>query len=1570
MRTSINPRDSFGGFKDVQLDQLPRNDTELADQLDPNFDHSATMGKSARRISSLLARSDLTSAHDAPDMVDLVNNHSAPSGQRRGPSFGHAAMRSSFGQKNPLIKMHRGVPRVKLQENSVPGGNSSEDSSDTEMIDEHGRKHGPTLGKAHRSLQTDIGFVKIHSFNPLHVQARARGAAPLDYGTVSAFAIESSDQSSPYSNILNFCIFNGDWKQLFVVSLAIPSTTNSQESLEDLQIRVKDIQAAQGVISVCKISDGRRPRIIMLTDSEDNHGTLILQSPGNSPTSIRLPAQLLIRNPFNNSQVNSPLKRREEGLKRVLSDGIDRLCQLRSVPVSNQFDVYDTKKVWHRLEIDLSPNSDFVAKVLNICQLVVPSAPAERDPVWKAWYEIKMWLLAKNKGIVKLEWTALVVTIFSMFTVFLQDRSRSSSVRSKRKIGLLRSSSGAAIDTESFDTMITREDSLGTNTPSWLRSSAWQWALDDLTAPAALNVEQKQTTPSIKKISFLSDCLAYAREFLTSDAGRLAIGEDGYLLRTRPTDIGTSQTLLSMILAALHLLREETKLNTLDSEFTHSLTPLLAQLGGWIGCEEWSWRENCFYSLESADIERWIFEDITIEPFRALRPQGPPPSILQHIEAVFKGKMIGNFPSLIDVIGVSHPKSSSQLIKDLTPRTTMMLEAFKLLGPSPSDLVTRLLDSGWNSSLLETFPEGAVAPLRSAIARCQTEPSTKLSAVALAFVDRDDIAMLEQRSQRQRLSNRPAEAPNHEAIRDFHTICASVLDGDQLGVLDNSMESDRQAVTRLVFKDDQRFTEAAKLVHPLRPAVARCVPEPDWTDTDLLEAQQELAKVIAIRTLSVPLGRAMLLYNARFPLLTERLPIPCFTLSCIMKPTNTTVTAQRDVYSDEEKVSWAFFHAGVQAGLSVSKGTRGINTSWIMSNKPKDLGNRHAGFLLALGLNGHLKSIAKWVAFKYLTPKHTMTSIGLLLGLAASYLGTMDSLVTRLLSVHVTRMLPPGAAELNLSPLTQTTGILGLGLLYCNTQHRRMSEVMLSEMENIEQDDNTNPLEGLRGEGYRLAAGFALGYINLGQGKRLKGLYDMRIVERLLALAVATKKVNLVHILDKATAGATVAIALLFLKTEDSALAKKIDVPDTLHQFEYVRPDIFLLRTIARNLIMWKAITPTLAWMQQQLPPALRSRVRLSKTRFLRTEDLPLFNIIAGLCVSIGLRFAGSARQDVRDLLGLYLDQFIRINRLSALHYDGKLTRITTRNCQDAVALAAASVMAGTGDIYLLRRFRALHGRCDLETPYGSHLAAHQAIGVLFLGGGTHTFNTSDIAIASLLCAFYPLFPTTIQDCKSHLQAFRHLWTFAAEPRCIIVRSAETHRPLSLPIVIVLCSGKELDTTAPCLLPELDTIARIYSNDPQYWRVTVDFTGNPAHLAAFKRHQSMFVRRRGPYDASSSVFSATMQALNNKQAASQIRRQAFEWVFDLAFFSKFDRAERALILPAETSALIHMAGRTTVVDDRLALEECMGSWKAERLWNLRILFAWAKKVSREGGEMMWLGKEVVEGLKARIALMQ
>jgi anaphase-promoting complex subunit 1 len=770
-------------------------------------------------------------------------------------------------------------------------------------------------------------------------------------------------------------------------------------------------------------------------------------------------------------------------------------------------------------------------------------------------------------------------------------------------------------------------------------------------------------------------------------------------------------------------------------------------------------------------------------------------------------------------------------------------------------------------------------------------------------------------------------------------------------------------ISRLIFSQDRRFSEAVHMVEHSRIAVAQCIPGPSWTEAQLLEAQREVHQWVMTRCFSLAPGLGFAHFDSRIPLLSEKFTIHGYNTLCVMKPMNNTVSVDRTAYT-EDRHAWAWFHAGVSAGLSISKHAEGIDTSWIVFNRPQDLNNRHAGLLLALGLNGHLRSMAKWLAFKYLTPKHTMTSIGLLLGLSASHIGSMNTLVTRLLSVHITRMLPPGAAELNLSPLTQTAGLMGIGLLYYNTQHRRMSEVMLSEIENLEVEDPLAGADSVRDEGYRLAAGFGLGLINIGQGDDLKGLHDLRLVERMLAIAVGPRPVSLVHLIDQATAGATIAIALIFLKTGNKAIARKIDVPDTIPQFDFVRPDILLLRTLAKHIILWDAIRPTYKWIIMNLPEPYARIYNLRDIKVLGSEHMPFFNILAGLLWAVSLRYAGTGNIQVREFMIEYLDQFMRLCRLPATRYDSKLTRNTVRNCQDLVALSAATVMAGTGDLKLFRRFRSLHGRVNAETTYGSHMAGHMALGALFFGAGCYTFGRTNLAIAALLAAFYPVFPLDVTDNKAHLQAFRHFWALAAEARCVVVRDIDSRRAIKLDLKLELRDGTASKITAPCLLPDLESIQRITTASSEFWPVTLDFANNPAHLRAFRTNQTLPVRRRSAHEAYTSPFTATLLSLDEARSS----RKRNEWLFKLAAFRQFEMADLVQFMDQEerSNALLDLRG--TAVDERLLLTStAIKGLDRDRLWNLRILIQWADRMLSEGKtDFKWIRQDVIDTWKALV----
>ena len=1588
-------------------DSFNEGEDDLVSHLDSALDSQSMPIKSSRRVSSLLARAELSSGVDKTIFSDLATGYPTSTTTRRGASFGAQSVKPSTNTSLSGSFSRTQLNRVRTNIEPNPSietySEGLEDSSDE--APSYGNARGSPLRNDFVGLRKEILFTKIYSIasgSTISQQSKAASGP----GNLDIFALKAPEHTirgETEEADAFLCIHDSLATSLLVIGLglscAMERSSNNKVKYKDYksrnaaqycELRVLNSHSSSGIVDACRMLDTDCYRLVILKRNVDGQNKLYLQDPWHPPSEVPFPAKLFVYNPYHVPGAAFPNQQREGGLKRILSQGPRAFVKLRQGGSKETINITDADGLEHRVQIQLQPRNKVIFTLIKLCDSILPSTHMQGEPILNGWWRMMIWLSTKSDIEGDVEWAAFVVVLFSIAAGFIEDRHAESPARQKRrKTGLLRSSSGANTNLESWEAMLVEESGASSNAPAWMQDEAWSWTTKQpkaLTPPRPIGARNPRpprpsTTsalPPSKKSTYLLNCMSFARDYRKISSPTLTY-LNAFPLWTRSDNANAQRVALATLLIGLHLLREEYKLDVLAANAVLQLTPILAQMGGWLQWPSWGFNSSAYYMLENCDMDSWLFDDTRSQRLGTQAPMEPsyPPSIMHFVETATVQPPTSPFPNLVDVVGHQHVNVEYEeryqgwvkVVMDLTPRIAAINE---LLGSGPGQSietrVTKLTCLGWDLPVLETLPESIALSFRAAISACQAQPLASSDKAFLDLLGREDINL--QRDEHAANRGQSVSIPVHHSdiVRDTHSVCVSTFDIETVGAYDGAAEADRQSTTRTLFNDDQRFSEAAKLLHPLNAPIARCVPEPDWSDSELLEAQQELAKIVAMRTLAVSPGRSCLFYSARLPLLTEKFPIHGFTLSCVMMPSTTTVTADKLAYT-EEKVSWAFFHAGVEAGLSISKNARGLGTSWILFNKPQELKNRHAGFLLALGLNGHLKSIAKWVAFKYLTPKHTMTSIGLLLGLAASYLGTMDTLITRLLSVHVTRMLPPGAAELNLSPLTQTSGIMGIGLLYCGTQHRRMSEIMLSEMEHSDEDDNSGSQDSLRDEGYRLAAGFALGYINLGRGKDLKGLHDMRIVERLLALATETRRVTIVHILDKATAAATVAIALIFMKTHNEALARKIDIPDTSHQFEYVRPDIFLLRTVARHLIMWNDIQATQCWLKAQLPTVYHHNAQLTMIRTLSSEDMPFFNIVAGLCLVVGLRYAGTGSIEVRNLLCHYLDQFMRICKLPALNYDGKLARITVRNCQDVVALASACVMAGTGDLPVFRRLRSLHGRIEADVPYGSHLAAHLAIGIIFLGGGTHSFGTSDIAVASLLCAFYPLLPTTVLDNKSHLQAFRHFWVLAAEFRCLMAHDIDTRRLVSLPIKITLRSGSERVMTPPCLIPELDTVAKIQTTNPEYRGVNLDFARDSSSLRVFSQHRGIWVRRRAAYDAEMSLFSTAMQALSDAQSTHVLSKHVFEWVFRLKVFQNLDRAEKALVLPSDIASVTYRSTRGTAIDDRLVLETaCMTSGRSEKLWNLRILFAWANAMSRSGGRWGWIGKEVIERLQTRLMM--
>ena len=68
--------------------------------------------------------------------------------------------------------------------------------------------------------------------------------------------------------------------------------------------------------------------------------------------------------------------------------------------------------------------------------------------------------------------------------------------------------------------------------------------------------------------------------------------------------------------------------------------------------------------------------------------------------------------------------------------------------------------------------------------------------------------------------------------------------------------------------------------------------------------------------------------------------------------------------------------------------------------------------------------------------------------------------------------------------------------------------------------------------------------------------------------------------LDVTSPAATVALALMYLRTNNENIAACFKIPQSSFELDYVCPDFILLRVVGRAIIMWDSIEPSKEWVE------------------------------------------------------------------------------------------------------------------------------------------------------------------------------------------------------------------------------------------------------------------------------------------------------------------------------------------------------------------------------------------------------
>lgn len=203
------------------------------------------------------------------------------------------------------------------------------------------------------------------------------------------------------------------------------------------------------------------------------------------------------------------------------------------------------------------------------------------------------------------------------------------------------------------------------------------------------------------------------------------------------------------------------------------------------------------------------------------------------------------------------------------------------------------------------------------------------------------------------------------------------------------------------------------------------------------------------KAFSVAIGRGLFTFDSSNIVVTDTFHIESLPISAKILPLNISV----ELTVSQSFLNWPEFHVGAATGLQIRKDCKDLDSSWIVFNQKKtddgkpDVDAKHGGFLLGLGLNGHLKNIELADSLRYyLLPQHEMVSIGLILGLGISFIGTRSVPITQMVSVHIASHLPKNSSTLNTAVSISTAAIVAYGIIYLESNGRFQTDKVFGEI--------------------------------------------------------------------------------------------------------------------------------------------------------------------------------------------------------------------------------------------------------------------------------------------------------------------------------------------------------------------------------------------------------------------------------------------------------------------------------------------------------------------------------------------
>ncbi|CAG9324816.1 unnamed protein product [Blepharisma stoltei] len=976
------------------------------------------------------------------------------------------------------------------------------------------------------------------------------------------------------------------------------------------------------------------------------------------------------------------------------------------------------------------------------------------------------------------------------------------------------------------------------------------------------------------------------------------------------------------ILKAWHLLYEDMKLDMFERSAMVDLGGLIYVISRQLGkygtnLAEYYYSEikdtKEMYRESGENIEKYLEANVEIEDFDL-------PNIYSWLKSVLNNQNPPQMPILLEktrkicrifeCLSIYHPltynfisstKEDTNMDSDLAlsqsfPILTYSLNPYQkkiisLNSSSPFEKIIEILvNENFTELNLQSLPPAFSLIIYEIIRKIQLNPpasSNTWPKEALEFIHRVDIHL------------------NNELVEEKHiTLKGQPFEEQYEQILKLELDKEEDLGSGLVeyiFPNDLRLEEAQCMLDVTR-AIKMRLPDNVVSEEQFEAEKHNLLYKICLKRASTAIGYGALTLGTSKASPTSASQVPQINFSAFLPPNfDVKMNMPQNELETREKdfMVWPKFHIGVATGLKMlSENPKDYvkNRQWITYHRGEEESNEHAGFIFSLGLLGQLEALHDLDIYRYLRAEQESIIIAIYLGTAASALGSMDEKIMRLLRISIAFLIPP-FVDIDIKLTQEAASMMGFGLLYKESGNRQVTEMLLVQ---LGRKALTN--KDIEREGLSLAAGLALGIVNLASEGKTPGLEDLVIDERLIRLfeggrrmappkilqtgylmsesakcSVAKEGDNIVTTIT--APGALLAYALIHLKSNNALVAEKIEIPTTFYALEWVRPEHVMIKILAKNLILWDSIQATKDWIYSQIPEIIRfcfeNDLKTVQNSFQERGEID-FNaisnsylyIIGGALLSLGFKYVGSGDTTVAALIS---DEILKIKDLKATVLGGPVD-FTDQNKNSvekhalftvicAGALALGLVMAGTGDLSTFKIIKLIRKR--VEGDYGFNMAHHMAVGFLFMGNCQYSFSSSNFAIAALLASIYPKFPATSADNRHHLQAFRHLYVLALEKRLLVTKDADTKILAHVPIEVEYSDIGTRTENSPFLLRPLNLVKQLKVVGKDYYNYNLDIKAIPKLVLYTKRQIAAHELESGAWNWLKKLGTASPEEIEN-----------------------------------------------------------------------------------------------------------